>query len=84
MANGGSRILSSLVSEHGKKAKLAEEVGGGCDVAMVGRWASGERRPGPRYRKRLEELLGISWTAWDEDTADPGDPPEQSDSQASA
>jgi hypothetical protein len=67
--NRGSVALASVVPQHGQKTALARELselGGKVDNAMVGRWASGKRRPDPSNRRRLEELRQIPWTWWDE------------------
>jgi hypothetical protein len=61
--NRGAQILAERLSERGAKRRLAEKLG--ISQAVVTNWLKG-RLPASKTRAKLEDILGIRWTLWDE------------------
>lgn len=68
--NGGSKRIRELFPGRGGAAKVAKEMS--VDPSVAGRWFSGERKPLPAMRARLERLYGIGWQLWDEEDGTDG------------
>lgn len=66
--NEGARLLSRELQGHGKQSEFCRDHG--FEPGLVSRWVRGERLPSTPNRVRLQELLGIAWTAWDEPPRD--------------
>lgn len=62
--NEGARLLRRELQGHGAQSKFCCDHG--FEPGLVSRWVRGERLPSTPNRVRLQELLGIAWTAWDE------------------
>jgi transcriptional regulator with XRE-family HTH domain len=65
--------MAERLTKRGAKRRLAEKLG--IPQSIVTNWVNGSRRPVSKTRAKLEELLGIRWTLWDEELrdSDPGD-----------
>lgn len=61
--NAGSVRLTEALKERAAKAALAHAYG--LTREVVSRWASGERKPTPPFRAKLQEDYKIHWQAWD-------------------
>lgn len=49
----------------GVQQQIADAIG--VSQSIVSRWLSGDRRPDPVQRARMEDLYGIGWRLWDQD-----------------
>jgi transcriptional regulator with XRE-family HTH domain len=61
--NDGARALRSRFPDRGGISEVAEKVG--TDSSVVSRWFSGERKPDPKMRARLQDEYGIDWRLFD-------------------
>lgn len=68
--NEGARLLSEKLA-HGDTQELAKRIG--VDPSVVSRWASGQRKPRPDHRAKLEDdpEIQIPWRLWDEIPEEP-------------
>jgi hypothetical protein len=62
----GSLILQAILAPRRNTARFAKLFGRGSDV--IARWSTGERVPVARDRARLEDIVGIPWRWWDEES----------------
>jgi ribosome-binding protein aMBF1 (putative translation factor) len=69
--NQGARRMREMFPDHGAQTLIAHNVG--STPAVVSRWYRGDRAPDPVMRAKLEDLYGIGWRLWDQDTEEPAD-----------
>ena len=60
--NDGIRRLREQL-RYQSAAQLATRIG--CDATAIRRWARAIRTPGPEWRDRMREVLGIPIDAWE-------------------
>lgn len=60
--------MADLLAERGAKRRLAQRLG--VAQGEICNWINGSRRPVAKTRAKLQKMLGIKWTLWDE----PADP----------
>lgn len=70
----GWKKLRRLFPKRGGQAVVA--AGLGVDPGTVSRWFSGERKPDPEQRARLQKLYSIDWQSWDKPLEDEHEPAE--------
>lgn len=66
--NRGAQKLRSLLEKRGAKKGFAAWIG--IDQPMLSHWLSGDRRPDPKQRAKIEDEHGIGWRLWDEEITD--------------
>jgi transcriptional regulator with XRE-family HTH domain len=62
--NRGALALKKKLQKRGAKADLARYLGIGPYI--VSKWLSGDSRPDPPMRARLEDKYRIGWSWWDQ------------------
>lgn len=65
MDNKGARALREKFPDRGGIKELADLVE--ADPSAVSRWFSGERKPDPVQRAKIEDKAGVSWRLFDEE-----------------
>ena len=61
--NEGQRLLYNATRDRGKAADVAKRVA--VTQSSISRWCSGKRIPDAIYRVRLNKVLKIPFSAWD-------------------
>jgi hypothetical protein len=61
----GRTALRLAIQRRASLRQFSVEIG--AAHSLVSQWLSGKRRPGPYWRLRLAELIGIPFDAWEDE-----------------
>jgi transcriptional regulator with XRE-family HTH domain len=63
--NRGAIALKLKLAARGARADLAREFD--IEQSLVSHWLSGDRKPDPKNRARIEDGYGVPWRIWDDE-----------------